>query len=883
MEANRKSAKKWNSKHMSIRTPEYRQSNSSDDARGHDQQLHQTQETCGLIKGVHYMPLYRRDSENPNTSNDSNCAQNNSVFQKRSSASYHGRNIRTSNNISNVKVSISDQHPHPHSFFQGKPILPQPRSAQLRTASLRDDEVHSYIPSPHHSSFKAASSSLLECHMHDRPVQWHSQIISDSNNPSNTCFRCNCLRESEKLDRTPLEDFPSLTSDASVVFFAQEARNSSLCADNSELNLRSTVDSPFIAGAYSLVSEVNSVSGGFGNISSAMPASKGIQLPPPPPDCNLHLESRPLLSSVNILANNGIPLAINLARSDLHHMSKQSSSSLLLPEGLTNLEDIKSGQSNNISIFKTSYKPDEVHHTSPASNKTVDDYDKLQAKLILADLDDNDSDYGSNDGLNQGAESINISTESLKTSLIGTNDCFGGADDEFTKTYSNMSSTLKRTNTPFNSQSTCQSTTPDAIKSAMTPAMGLLALDRSTTALFLQLTGEGEDNERGVRGSLYTSSSSAVPQVSGNIYDDDPRNGHAKDEKTLFSDLFSELTESRARMIPTDIKYKGVTETRCTLSADGVHIDISSGPVLQQPKSPMKAFCLDSEINPVMTDMLMGTRTTDPEDCIDTSKQVRPQAIKGASVPPLSVNNSANFGHTKLTSAGTLLPVWKNAFMPVPGRSPLYKTTAVKVQRPPLEAPLVTHRALACLFRETPQSMHLRGKILEKRLKVRPLVHSEGWPPETGIDVEKLLKQHKAIKLLRHLSIISFSRQHIKGVQELFNMWAQHGIPAPDMAFGAYYYYVKEKSEKLLCMKHNGRGATPGHGYGKCDFESRRPNNTCRYDHVCLFCRSRDHGWFEGDQCEGYQALLSEIEALGVLEEDANIMLEAMERASPSP
>ncbi|EPY16652.1 hypothetical protein STCU_11076 [Strigomonas culicis] len=128
--------------------------------------------------------------------------------------------------------------------------------------------------------------------------------------------------------------------------------------------------------------------------------------------------------------------------------------------------------------------------------------------------------------------------------------------------------------------------------------------------------------------------------------------------------------------------------------------------------------------------------------------------------------------------------------------------------------------------------------------------------------------------------IASFSRQHIKGVQELFKTWARNGIPAPDMAFAAYYFYVKEKSERYLCMKHNGRGATPGHGYGRCDFESRRPNSTCRYEHVCLFCRSKEHGWFEEGMCEGYQHLLGEMEELGVSERDLTILMDAMEKTS---
>ncbi|KAK7196470.1 hypothetical protein NESM_000584500 [Novymonas esmeraldas] len=214
-------------------------------------------------------------------------------------------------------------------------------------------------------------------------------------------------------------------------------------------------------------------------------------------------------------------------------------------------------------------------------------------------------------------------------------------------------------------------------------------------------------------------------------------------------------------------------------------------------------------------------------------------------------------------------------------RSQPYTPGGSRPQRPSLSAPLVNRDTIAHIFRETPQSLRRKEQMeYNREHSEAALCRSPGWPPHTEGDVEQLLRDRNATKLLRHLTIISFSRQQVTGVQDLFDTWAKNGIPAPDMGFGAYYFYVKEKSEKLLCMKHNGRGASPGHGYGRCDFESRRPYSTCRYEHVCLFCRSKEHGWFEEGKCLGYQQLLAEMEDLGVSEEDVTTLLNAMEVAA---
>ncbi|KAG5503011.1 hypothetical protein JIQ42_06974 [Leishmania sp. Namibia] len=212
-------------------------------------------------------------------------------------------------------------------------------------------------------------------------------------------------------------------------------------------------------------------------------------------------------------------------------------------------------------------------------------------------------------------------------------------------------------------------------------------------------------------------------------------------------------------------------------------------------------------------------------------------------------------------------------------RSQPYTPGGSRPQRPSLSAPLVNRHTITHIFRETPQSLRRRERMeYNHQHSSQALCKDFHWPPHDEADAEHMLRSRNALKLLRHLTIISFSRQHVSGVQELFDTWAKNGIPAPDMGFGAYYFYVKEKSEKLLCMKHNGRGASPGHGYGRCDFESRRPYSTCRYEHVCLFCRSKEHGWFEEGKCQGYQQLLAEMEELGVTEEDVVTLLNAMER-----
>ncbi|KPA82639.1 hypothetical protein ABB37_02478 [Leptomonas pyrrhocoris] len=241
---------------------------------------------------------------------------------------------------------------------------------------------------------------------------------------------------------------------------------------------------------------------------------------------------------------------------------------------------------------------------------------------------------------------------------------------------------------------------------------------------------------------------------------------------------------------------------------------------------------------------------------------------------------------TVTTSATNSPSLRKEASTPLSTtRAQAYTSGGARPQRPSLSAPLVNRQTIMQIFRETPQSLQRKERMVYNREhSPQALCKDPHWPPRNNIEAEDMLRARSASKLQRHLTIVCFSRQNVAGVQELFDTWAKNGIPAPDMGFGAYYYYVKEKSEKLLCMKHNGRGPSPGHGYGRCDFESRRPYSTCRYEHVCLFCRSKEHGWFEEGKCDGYQQLLAEMEKLGVVEEDVVVLLNALEKnVKPAP
>ncbi len=131
---------------------------------------------------------------------------------------------------------------------------------------------------------------------------------------------------------------------------------------------------------------------------------------------------------------------------------------------------------------------------------------------------------------------------------------------------------------------------------------------------------------------------------------------------------------------------------------------------------------------------------------------------------------------------------------------------------------------------------------------------------------------------MRHIKILSFSRQHPEAIAALFKQWVAKGIPAPDDVFGAYYHYVAVHSSKELCMKHNGRGKVQGVGYGGCDFATRGANYKCRFLHQCLFCKGEDHGWFDEAKCKRYMAFRAELERMKIGSSDIDALVDAYDR-----
>lgn len=140
-------------------------------------------------------------------------------------------------------------------------------------------------------------------------------------------------------------------------------------------------------------------------------------------------------------------------------------------------------------------------------------------------------------------------------------------------------------------------------------------------------------------------------------------------------------------------------------------------------------------------------------------------------------------------------------------------------------------------------------------------------------EVTQLLANAK--ETMRHIKILSFSKKYPEEIASLFQGWAAKGIPAPDDVFGAYYLYVVKKSGVELCMKHNGRGRAPGVGYGRCDFANRGPNYKCRFQHMCLFCKGEDHGWFDESKCGRFQEFRREMAKAGVSDGEIEELVEA--------
>lgn len=142
---------------------------------------------------------------------------------------------------------------------------------------------------------------------------------------------------------------------------------------------------------------------------------------------------------------------------------------------------------------------------------------------------------------------------------------------------------------------------------------------------------------------------------------------------------------------------------------------------------------------------------------------------------------------------------------------------------------------------------------------------SKGLPTNKA-GVEKFLRDGDAPETLRHIKILAFSSHYPNEIKALFELWAGNGIPPPDDAFGAYYWYVRKKLGRDLCMKHNGPGKAPGVGYGGCDY-AVRGQGQCRYFHQCLFCTKEDHGWFDENKCGRYKTYQKELAKLRITEE----------------
>ena len=184
----------------------------------------------------------------------------------------------------------------------------------------------------------------------------------------------------------------------------------------------------------------------------------------------------------------------------------------------------------------------------------------------------------------------------------------------------------------------------------------------------------------------------------------------------------------------------------------------------------------------------------------------------------------------------------------------------------------------AVAHNRTPSRVESLSSNPSSSIAVAPNASKIRWPPSNRSEAELFLRQHDAPETLRHIKILSFSRQFPDEVAKLFKQWADKGIPPPDDVFGAYYYYVAVHSKKELCMKHNGRGKVPGVGYGGCDFAARGTNYKCRFQHQCLFCKGEDHGWFDELKCKRYKTFRKELERMQIAAEDVDALVDAFDR-----
>jgi hypothetical protein len=116
---------------------------------------------------------------------------------------------------------------------------------------------------------------------------------------------------------------------------------------------------------------------------------------------------------------------------------------------------------------------------------------------------------------------------------------------------------------------------------------------------------------------------------------------------------------------------------------------------------------------------------------------------------------------------------------------------------------------------------------------------------------------HMSPDLVEHLRVMKFKTDHAREVEALFSNWSTQRIPLPEQTFGEYYLYAKIALRKELCMKLNGRGRT-GTGYSQCLYAGR-----CKFQHECVCCGERDHGWYNAAACQKKQRIQGALRVLG--------------------
>lgn len=148
-----------------------------------------------------------------------------------------------------------------------------------------------------------------------------------------------------------------------------------------------------------------------------------------------------------------------------------------------------------------------------------------------------------------------------------------------------------------------------------------------------------------------------------------------------------------------------------------------------------------------------------------------------------------------------------------------------------------------------------------------------------------LLYKRNQMHLLKHVVVISFALQRLgEMVQTLVDSWAKKRIPTMDPTFSAYYWWRLhgQASSKRHCLRLNGRGPNPTRGFGPCNYvNSKTPGRSCAFEHACVFCEGRGHGWYDELECRGYQCLLAELVLHNVSRADIGVLAWAVRDCPP--